>query len=265
MSPQGSRQNNDHPDWQTVITSIATSLQNQLAPVAQFVKEHQNDIMALYLSAVPSIKDLRTTQLKGHFSFDNGTLDKLMEHGWYLNPSLSLISLDLLVEAFDEDPVGASEMFANQVESEVSQIQDSLESGFSNRRDILHQAFYAHRTKLYNLSVPVFLAQADGIWRDHLGRHLFDQGGPTKAADEYEQQISDDMIRSILDSFTVQVPLWVSQSLRGPNFNDLNRHQVLHGESVDYGTREYSLKAISFLYFIAFVLESGSVAADGPS
>ena len=36
--------------------------------------------------------------------------------------------------------------------------------------------------------------------------------------------------------------------------NVLNRHEVLHGESVDYGTEINSLKAISLLYYIASVL-----------
>ena len=36
--------------------------------------------------------------------------------------------------------------------------------------------------------------------------------------------------------------------------NVLNRHEVLHGESVDYGTEINSLKAMSLLYYIASVL-----------
>ena len=236
-----------------------TSLHAQLAPVAQFVKENQTTIIAGYLAAVPSLDDLRSAHLAGDLTIDKDALETLMKHGWYLDPSLSLVSLDLLVEAFDQDPVGASEALANRIDSEVSLIERSLESSYPDRRDILREAFYAHRTKLYHLSVPVFLAQADGMWLDRLGRHLFDRGGPARAASEYEQQIADDMTRSILDSFSGQVPLWISQSLRGPNFSGLNRHQVLHGESTDYGTREYSLKAISFLYFVAFLLENRNI------
>jgi len=48
-----------------------------------------------------------------------------------------------------------------------------------------------------------------------------------------------------------------------PAWNELNRHQVLHGESVDYGTRLNSLKAISLLnYLVSFLPGDGK--ADAP-
>lgn len=40
----------------------------------------------------------------------------------------------------------------------------------------------------------------------------------------------------------------------GANFDGLNRHQVLHRESVDYGTEINSLKAISLLNYVFQVL-----------
>ena len=50
------------------------------------------------------------------------------------------------------------------------------------------------------------------------------------------------------------VPLWRTRKERGPGFFELNRHQVLHGESVNYGTETNSLKAISFLGYLSFIL-----------
>ena len=265
MSSSSAEQHTDKVDWQTAITSALTSVGEKVAPIVMFLQEHQNEIATGYLALVPSIENLRDSQFRGILSIDKNALEILMTHGWYLNPNLSLAQLDLLIKAFDEDPVEASAMLAEQLDSTLTEIQDSLESNLPDRRNILREAFYAHRTGLYNLSVPVFLSQADGMWRDHLGRNLFHRGGPAEAAAEYEQQTSDGMTRSILDSFTSQIPLWMSEGDRGVDFNALNRHQVLHGESVDYGTREYSLKAISFLHFVAFVLDSGSGGASESS
>jgi len=262
MSTHGSPPDNEQVNWQTALSSVGSALQDKLAPVSQFLIENRATILGAYYATFPSIKDLDDTQLKGLLTFDVADLETLMKHGWYLNPNLSLVMLDLLIQAFDEDPDGASEKLAELIESELSQIQDSLANSAPDRREILRQAFYAHRTKLYNLSVPVFLAQADGMWRDRLGRHLFDRGGPAKAATEYERLTPDDMTRSILSSFSTQVPLWFSETKREADFNALNRHQVLHGETTDYGTREYSLKAISFLYFVAFLLDSGTARSS---
>ena len=40
---------------------------------------------------------------------------------------------------------------------------------------------------------------------------------------------------------------------RGDPFVGLNRHQVLHGESVDYDTEQNSLKAISLLTYLRWI------------
>ena len=42
-------------------------------------------------------------------------------------------------------------------------------------------------------------------------------------------------------------PRWASEKERDSSFDALNRHQVLHGEAVDYAKEENSLKAISLL------------------
>ena len=42
-------------------------------------------------------------------------------------------------------------------------------------------------------------------------------------------------------------PLWANERERPSSFNALNRHQVLHGESVDYATEQNSFKAIALL------------------
>jgi len=49
-------------------------------------------------------------------------------------------------------------------------------------------------------------------------------------------------------------PLWQSSSERGSSFKGLNRHQILHGEVIDYGTRRNSLKTIAFLSWLNWVL-----------
>ena len=42
-------------------------------------------------------------------------------------------------------------------------------------------------------------------------------------------------------------PLWVNKEKRSSSFEALNRHQVLHGESVDYATAQNSFRVISLL------------------
>jgi len=50
------------------------------------------------------------------------------------------------------------------------------------------------------------------------------------------------------------LPISASEHERGDAFVGLNRHQVLHGESTQYGTEMNSLKAISLLNYVAHIL-----------
>lgn len=47
---------------------------------------------------------------------------------------------------------------------------------FSERSGLLGQAFSAHENGLYSLAIPVFIAQADGAFRERSGIPLFEKG-----------------------------------------------------------------------------------------
>ena len=49
-----------------------------------------------------------------------------------------------------------------------------------------------------------------------------------------------------------------------PGFIDLNRHAVMHGESLDYGSEENGLKAVSLLNYVSYILsEDPELERDG--
>ena len=71
----------------------------------------------------------------------------------------------------------------------------------------------------------------------------------------YVEQIAADTYRATLLSPLAQtLPIGASEHERPEDFNELNRHMVLHGESLDYGTKINSLKAISLINYVAHVL-----------
>lgn len=73
----------------------------------------------------------------------------------------------------------------------------------------------------------------------------------------YVEQIAVDTFRAVLLSpLAHSLPIGASEKERGAGFNELNRHMVLHGESLDYGTKTNSLKAISLINYVSHVLNS---------
>ena len=68
-------------------------------------------------------------------------------------------------------------------------------------------------------------------------------------------KVPDETLRALTRALSYkQIPLALSSKDRSPEFSELNRHQVLHGEVTEYGTEENSLKAVAFLNFCALVL-----------
>lgn len=112
------------------------------------------------------------------------------------------------------------------------------------RLPILLDALKAHEEERYNLSVPVVLAQFEGMVaeaRRHEGRfnrkNLVDYLEPITTSGNRFQRIA---ARVVVET------LWAEFS-HGAHSPPLSRHAILHGADIGYGTAANSLRAI--LYF----------------
>ena len=188
---------------------------------------------------------------------DSEDIQNLIRHGWFLDPGLSFREIVQLAEAFSADPEQAHEALRARFRDRVDDIEVEVSSAFPNRSEILQDAFQAHRDGQYNLSVPVFLTQADGFFHDRLTKSLFLRRDRDDVARHIEE-VADRLSRSLSQALSYDrwplVEPWGQRQQHPDGFTELNRHAVLHGAVTDYGTEENSLKAISLLNFCAFVL-----------
>ena len=105
----------------------------------------------------------------------------------------------------------------------------------------------------YLLSIPVFIAQADGMLAQTFGM----ENALKKIGKIVKQRFADDpekldLLQPLLELESSK--FMMSSGKRPEDFEGLNRHQVLHGEVSDYGTEVNSLKAFSFLVFVGLHL-----------
>jgi len=108
----------------------------------------------------------------------------------------------------------------------------------------------------YELSIPVLLTQTDGICKQVAGQYLFMTHGHKPRIAIYVQQIAANRFRAaLLSPLTEVLPIGASEHQRPKDFTALNRHMVLHGESLDYGSKINNLKAISLINYVVQVLE----------
>lgn len=159
-------------------------------------------------------------------------------------------------------------------EGRLDAIEDALVAELPRREKILRQAFAAHRRGDYELSVPVLLIQADGACVDLTDHHFFQKSRNSQLPEvaAHIAATQDAGSAMFLRPISLELPINASEKAREriaaergwPAWNELNRHQVLHGESVDYGTRLNSLKAISLLnYLVSFLPGDGKADAPG--
>ncbi len=137
-----------------------------------------------------------------------------------------------------------------------------VDERLQNRAAAITEAIWAHRERHYYLSIPVLLAQADGITYDTINRGMFraDTG-------RYVRNAVTDLAAPGLTRLAAQMlaPLEAGTSLSAtttsrdlkraadPKYGPLNRHGVLHGIDLKYGTRVNSCRALVSLGYACWL------------
>ena len=184
----------------------------------------------------------------------------MAEAGWYLDLQMSFPKVTRFNRMVEEEgaEVADARMMAH-FEKRLDEIQAFLIAEFPHRKPFFDAAFDAVRRGEHILGVPVLLSQTDGICKDVAGEYLFiTEKGVVPArpgvARFMLEQVRSDLSEAFLCMFEEVRPIGLSEKRRTPGFKGLNRHTVLHGEDLEYGTKLNSLKAVSLLNYVAQIL-----------
>jgi hypothetical protein len=221
-------------------TNISTSV---LEATARITK---NIVMPFTSSFLETLERLPARMRKALITFG--------KNGWYLDIEMPFPDLWDYEAAFEEGRIEEADAgLSSYFESRVDEIEVGIIQRFSHRKEIICDAFKAHKASDYNTAIPVFFAQTDGICKDIFGRCLFYSNKSTAKPFStliIERVASDTIVETLISLLDEDLPVKLSESKRGDNFTALNRHLVMHGESLDYGTKTNSLKAVSLLNYI---------------
>lgn len=225
---------------------------SELSQLAMQSTDFQRSIQQLI---TPAFEQLRKTfrELPEHIQ---DALLKLAGQGWYWIEVSSPSFWKLRDALAWGNIVEAEEALIEHFENQLVQIEQSIIERFPHREHLIKAAFKAHQRQEYELSIPVLLAQTDGICEEVAKQNLFmsRKGKPCIAT--YVEQIAVNSYQSaLLSPLSQTLPISESKSKRTQGAKTLNRHAVLHGESLNYGSKINSLKAISLIHYVAHVLE----------
>jgi len=227
---------------------LADHLQRQLVLVEQRMAEVVRHVAPLLQRMAEDYRDLPPRAKRAVLL--------LAEQGWYLDPYEPLAkSLWRFEPALYSGDVGAVERsLSRHFTKRLADIEEALCSRFPPRSRIIALAFGAHRRREYELSIPVLLAQADGICKEVAGGYYFIRKNHRPETAPYVQEIADDtLLGAVLSPLAEILPIAASRRNQPTASGGLNRHMILHGDSVDYGTRVNSLKAVSLINYVAML------------
>ena len=197
--------------------------------------------------------------------FKAGLPDKLTTlamNGWFIygfrTPSQAIYPIASMFETGRVNR--GNQVMCSHFNDVAPDIEADLTKRFSKRAVILKRAFEAHKAGNYELSIPVLLAQADGIARDTIGQNIpkfsvYTQFEPKKkeirkAIDEFACEAL--LGSEILDVLLIKMPLNASEGDVELIKGVLNRNQILHGVDTDYATLTNSCRAISWLDYVSY-------------
>ncbi|WP_323673042.1 hypothetical protein [Candidatus Poriferisodalis multihospitum] len=188
---------------------------------------------------------------------DSEHVAELITRGWCVPLHASEEEARAIAEQFTHDEARAHERMCQLIRDHIDSIETEVAQECPHRQSILRDAFAAHRDGTFNLSVPIFLAQSDGIWHERCGHNLFGGNIHDVIAAAQGGRAKGGIIERLLQALTnAEWKLRQPRKKRPAGFSDLNRHRVLHGEATDYGTEINSLQAIALLHFSSAILRS---------
>lgn len=186
---------------------------------------------------------------------DRASLVTLGKQGWYLDHEFTNPQLLSIANAIEEGLVKErNKILCDWYEERLTQIELDLSARHLHRDLVLRDAFQAHREGKYTLSVPVFLAQADGICHDLTGHQLYSRpNGVPVLAKLLSLEYLTSVRASALHALSQRLPISDNAQTRVCAPDLLNRHAVLHGEDLNYHTRTQSCRAISLLNCVSWI------------
>lgn len=182
----------------------------------------------------------------------------LAHNGWYISMEFDFFDINCLADLIKQgDFDQVDKMLINYFDNESSVQQAKLLENFPERKEVLSQAFKAHNNQDYYLSVPIFYSQVEGICKKLTGHRFFSTRHQKPYTQNWANNFKEGSLMGLLLEPLKHIDPNRQIQIHG-NPLSINRHDILHGDSLEYGNDPInSYKAFSLLWFIGeTVLES---------
>ena len=168
-----------------------------------------------------------------------------VEHGWIATDDLSVPIMEKAVQVFTDDGVKEAEAYlTNEFTAEYFQIcLRSMKAiwVFEDRQKLLELAFADHEEGRYHASVPVVLAQIDGLIYDIADQSFYEQD---KKLDIFRTESKITGIKNELGSIAKKMNKTRSAT-KNSSLTFPYRNGILHGRDLGYDNKMVSAKCFT--------------------
>lgn len=237
------------------IDEFRVAMQSAAKSAANFLQQHAPAIRGFLNDLVFIAKEIVEQANKWQHE-TKVTVAWLAENGWFPNWYTFNYSDFEQYKTIDD-------FMIHQIDSSWEGLTEKILELSPQRAHILKMAFQLHKEENYIASIPLLLAQSDGICSEEF-THFFSKDALTgrRASDEIIHQAENNELvvnfisEVLLEPFKVDLQLskGSSRHSKADKAKGPNRHGILHGsrKHLDYGSKVNGYKAFSFLAFIVY-------------
>jgi hypothetical protein len=182
-------------------------------------------------------------------------LTLMIAHSWYPDFEIPIAdSRALEARAIAGDFPAVEHYLIEYFRRNASRLERGISDLYPDRAIVISTAFKAYSDGQYILAIPVFLAQADGVSKELLSKCFFTPRKSIREAQKlFQNGLLDDYSRLLLAPLVEFGTIRENTGNLVGKSNCLNRHAILHGIDLAYGTETNALKCISLLAYLLMV------------
>jgi hypothetical protein len=182
---------------------------------------------------------------------------KASTYGWYFDDFSKTSKIDInkcLKYIYNNLPEKLDLYLSNYYTNKLATIKNGLNAKYPKRKSILNQAFQSHENGMYYSSICLLITQIDGICQDIFNAKFFINKSylpEIKVKLDKKKIKYSDFLLSVINKKAI-INSWEKEIDQFPI--RLNRHEIIHGVDTSYGTELNSLKIISMLTHIDYII-----------
>jgi len=222
----------------------------QATQLINFKKAFENSSSPLSKAAGVILRDILTNPLTTH--------EYLTPYGWFIHldmPYRFLKHIDIMLEDKNQDAI--DDYLTRYYITCFEELFEYLLERHAVRKHILLEIKQAYIQKLYYIAISTILTQVDGICYDAANICFF------KKNKKYQPVITKELLKDSSNSdqrwllpITNNNPIFSHENYLSDFKSTFNRHRVIHGNDLSYGTQQNFLKAFSFFAYMSDALLS---------